>query len=496
MTRWLRPRTRLGRFLLAAAALAIGAAIGASIRQAARPVVYYVSHASLRNYRAQHVPDVVVDRLLEIAGKVAPTRQAVLDDVRRQVGDGDYRTHEQTFAKFLNTKPCWPNASPLRVHVPADSRAHPAYGRFGAETVVPSPQLPAVPTQFDFLPAGEGVLVLGKLGGLNWLGQDFRPRLAVQLPDVYPGGDDEGALGLAVDPGFASNRFIYVSHVDGAGTGDVIVRLTLLGEAAAILKSRVEILRFAKDNRENFHGIAGMRFDRAGVLQVQVGDPTDHSQQWGDYQGKLLGIVPGRGPGGGYELPPATLWQRLRGVFRFGSPLILADGLRAPFSSTQWRDYLIMGDVGGNGPWSQEEIDVYRAPGQNFGWGVCEQPLLHADFDPPAIAFRRGDPGVDADDALSNQTDRRSVIVGVVYDGAAADRYAGLLERRLLYADFFLGFLRGARLSGTAQVEDDVFLMHLPFLTSMRIGPDGSIYGVTALGTQGLFRLILMPQRR
>jgi hypothetical protein len=95
------------------------------------------------------------------------------------------------------------------------------------------------------------------------------------------------------------------------------------------------------------------------------------------------------------------------------------------------------------------------------------------------------------DDPEGVPSEGRSIIVGVVYEGADTDRYQGTLDRRLLYADFYLGFLRGARLNDRAEVEDDVFLMHLPHLTSMRIGPDGHVYGVTAFGDKGLFRLVL-----
>lgn len=107
------------------------------------------------------------------------------------------------------------------------------------------------------------------------------------------------------------------------------------------------------------------------------------------------------------------------------------------------------------------------------------------------ISYRRNDHTVTEDDPETPDTNARSVIVGVVYEGASTDRYQGTLDGRLLYGDFFLGFLRGAKLNDRGEVVDDVFLMHLPNLTSMRIGPDGYIYGVTAFGDKGLFRLIL-----
>ncbi|HEX7929157.1 MAG TPA: hypothetical protein VF678_16295, partial [bacterium] len=125
------------------------------------------------------------------------------------------------------------------------------------------------------------------------------------------------------------------------------------------------------------------------------------------------------------------------------------------------------------------------------GWPRCQDPGLHGDFTPPIIAYRRNDPGVTLDDPEAIKSEGRSVIVGVVYEGAPVDRYQGALDRRLIYGDFYLGFTRGARLNGKAEVEDDVFMMHLPSWTSMRIGPDGYVYGVTAIGDKGLFRLIL-----
>jgi hypothetical protein len=253
----------------------------------------------------------------------------------------------------------------------------------------------------------------------------------------------------------------------------------------------VDILRLPKDVTQPVHGIGSLFFDAHGALLVQVGKPGDYPKAWADYEGSVLALLPGRGTEGGHTALPIPLWRRVAAVLRRESTLPVARGLRAPFTGTQWRGLLIIGDVGASGPHSYEEIDVYKGQWADFGWPECQASHLHGPYTPPILAYRRNDPGLTVDDPEGVPSEGRSIIVGVVYEGADTDRYQGTLDRRLLYADFYLGFLRGARLNDRAEVEDDVFLMHLPHLTSMRIGPDGHVYGVTAFGDKGLFRLVL-----
>jgi glucose/arabinose dehydrogenase len=494
--RWLG--TRRGRVTAAALLLAALIGLGGWARDALRPNVYFISGLSLKYYQADRVPEDVVAKLEGLSGKEFVSKSGVIDAIRTTVGAEAFRAHESALSGRIRTRHCWPNSSPQRVHAIQDSRGHPLHNRFGIEVLIPQRELPPVATQLEFLPGGAGVLVLGKFGHLTWFGPDWKPRMTLQVPGVFEGGEDVGALGMAVDPDFAQNRFVYIAFVSTQGNQNVIQRVTLATDAGAAVASRVDILRLAKDRTQDVHGIGALHFsDRftdplsnAGVLLAQVGKPGDASAVWADYEGAILALLPGRGPAGGYTALPTPVAGRALAFLRRESTLPVARGLRSPFTGAPWRGRIIIGDVGASGAHSHEEVNVFTG-GEDFGWPRCQDPHLHGDFTPPIIAYRRNDPAVTVDDPEAVASEGRSVIVGVVYDGVGTDRYRGTLNRRLLYGDFYLGFLRGARLTDQAQVEDDVFLMHLPSFSSMRIGPDGFIYGVTAIGDKGFFRLLL-----
>jgi glucose/arabinose dehydrogenase len=487
-------RGRGGRFVLAAVALVALGALGWTLQTLLQSKVYFVSRVAFDYYRDAKVPEPVIERLMPLERRYFATKAALLEQMRRHVGEAAFAAHGTTLERYVRTAACNANVSPRRVYEVTDSRGHPLYNSMRYQVVIPQAQLPPVTTDLQFLPGGEGALVIGKFGHVVWFGPDWRPRMKFQVPDVFDGPDDQGALGLMPDPDFPSNRFFYIAFVNAAGVQSVVQRFSLKGDAEQVVASRRDVIRLPKDTRVKYHGIGSLAFLPERVLLIQVGDPTKHAQAWRDPEGKLLAVVPDLDDDGGYRAPTMPFLERIRAFWNFGFSIVAAGGLRAPFSGTLWNNQLIMGDVGGTGPNSVEEINIFTRRGQNFGWGACEDPVLHGKFDPPIIAYRRSDPAVVADDPEAPNTDARSVIVGVVYDGVATDRYQGALTRRLLYSDFYLGFLRGARLNHLGEVEDDVLLTHLPFLTSMAIGPDGYIYGTTAMGRVGLFRVI--PRRR
>ena len=331
---------------------------------------------------------------------------------------------------------------------------------------------------------------MGKYGDVFHYDADYKKRAAFKIPGIFEGSNDQGAFGLALDPAFLENRFVYVAFVTTSGTQSVVQRFSWRGDGPAAIASLVDILRISKDNTNKYHGIGAIHFNPQGILLVPVGDPTEHAQKNWHFEGKLLGLIPGRGPKGGYSAPDLGWWHLLRGTIVHGSAIVMASGLRSPWTATPWGDWLIIGDVGGNGAFSTEEINAVHRPGLNFGWGACEDPHLHGPYTPPSIFFRRNDPVPEQDYGDPPQTSARSVLVGAVYDNPTQDRYGGKLNGRLLYGDFYLGFIRGALLNEEGAVTDDVFLAKLPFASNLRIGPDGYIYAVTAFGEQGLLRLV------
>lgn len=509
------------RIIAAAIAALVVIAAVIAIADFLAPKTYFVSPGVFRNYLKNGVPQDAIDRLQVHSGREFAGKDAFRAALRSALGEGEFDRYEAVLMQHARSNICWATGHARPVYQIQRSNTHPLYGSLTAEPVLGRNDVPIVPTNLVMLPASGGTLILGQRGHLFRYNADFKLRWKLQIPGVFELSGDQGALGITLDPDFANNRFVYVSFAATKGRQNVVQRMTLSENPDAIVKSLVDVIRFAKEDRHHFHGIAALYFDREGALLVTVGDPTDYSQNPRELQGKVLRLIPGHGPNGGYSLPSYGWTQWLSMLLGLRPPLIQGMGLRAPFQATPWRGGLIIGDVGGNGPYSYEKINLYRTVGQNFGWGACGDPLQLADYDPPIITYRRNDhtafddmtapdpaptrPGATvepgqadmqkrllrpAHDPRQGETEARTVVVGVVYEGGPNDRYGGTLDGRLLYADFYLGFIRGAALGEDGRVTDDVFLTRQHFVSGMIVGHDGYIYLTTAVGEYGLLRLV------
>lgn len=457
------------------------------------PQVFHLSGGSIRSYKKAGIPENLINPLKDIEGKRFQQKE-LLQAMESRVGTKAFHQYEEILWKYVRkNRNCWPNTHSQSVYEIQGSEGHPLFGILTYEPLIPFSEMPPLPTQFVFLPEDQGLLVMSKYGHIVHFNSNYEEKFRLKIPEVYEGPEDQGALGLALDLAFQENQFLYIAYVNLAGNQNVVQRLQWKGDKQTIIKSLVDVLRVPK-HKNKFHGIGAIHFNSKGVLLIPIGDPVSFGQDRRSEQGKLLGILPKHDAEGGYKVPDWGVWHQLK-AWVTGPPIVLASGLRSPWTATLWKDTLFIGDVGGDGPYSYEEINYFYTPEMNFGWGACVDPQLHGDFVPPVLAYRRNDTASFKDVPNGSKAGHRSVWVGVVYDNFSIDRYQGKLKQFLIYGDFYLGFVRGAKLNQQGQVIDDVFLMHLPYLTNLRIGRDGYIYALAATGEQGLYRLRLMDKK-
>jgi uncharacterized repeat protein (TIGR03806 family) len=270
--------------------------------------------------------------------------------------------------------------------------------------------------------------------------------IQAEVDDV---GNEKGLLGLAFDPGFATNGFFYVNYTANganclAGVG-LCTKITRFHVASgtpndADENSAFPILQFAQPFSNHNGGM--LAFGPDGLLWIAAGDggsggdPQGNGQNVNTLLGKLLRIDPGAD-----DFP-----QDLQRNYRIpaGNPYaagggrgeIWAYGLRNPwrFSFDRATGDLLVGDVG-QGAW--EEIDFVPAAtvaapppgGINFGWNVCEGTADYAgdcDTHPslkPVITYPH------------NSAGGFSVTGGYVYRGDAQPT----LQGAYLYADYVSG---------------------------------------------------------
>ena len=223
-------------------------------------------------------------------------------------------------------------------------------------------------------------------------------------------GPEDGILGLALDPGFTTNGWIFLYHSTPGVLENRVSRFTLDHDAMDPGSQKV-LLRIPTRIPKPNHSGGCLGFDGAGNLYASTGDYTyaDKSEGFApldrrpghelndsertaantaDFRGKILRIHPE--PDGTYTIPAGNL-------FKPGTPKTLPEiyvmGCRNPFRFTvdPATGWLYWGDVGpdavgpnpARGPAGFDEFNVTRAAG-NFGWpyfSADNRPYLAYDFD-------------------------------------------------------------------------------------------------------------------
>jgi glucose/arabinose dehydrogenase len=256
-----------------------------------------------------------------------------------------------------------------------------------AQTLSLEPVVTSGLTQPLFLTAPPGdhnrLFILEKGGQIRVFDRQSKTLLAEPYLSIPVSSESErGLLGLAFDPGFATNGRFYVNYTTPgaqADRGDIIVaRYTVGGDpmTSNIANATAETLLRIEHSSDNAHnaGWIGFRPTDPGRLYVAVGDGASSNDLPNNAQntellvGKMLRIDVS-GPSG-YTIPPGNLSGGLPEIYQYG--------LRNPWRNSFDRatgDFWIA-DVGQS---AREEVNFQAAGspgGQNFGWRSMEGSLV------------------------------------------------------------------------------------------------------------------------
>jgi glucose/arabinose dehydrogenase len=163
-------------------------------------------------------------------------------------------------------------------------------------------------------------------------------------------GGECGLVGIAVDPDFETNGYIYVSYTAAEDNRDRLSRLTMTGNTAG---SELVLLKSDQAANSVHHG-GELDFGPDGKLYWAVGDNTfsPNSQDLSNIHGKILCLSPDG------SIPTDNPFYNTPGAER----AMYAYGFRNPFRFTFTPDgQLLVGDVG-SVAW--EELNVVT-PGAN-----------------------------------------------------------------------------------------------------------------------------------
>jgi glucose/arabinose dehydrogenase len=297
------------------------------------------------------------------------------------------------------------------------------------------------------------------------------------------GGGEQGLLGLAFHPSYATNRKFYVDYTDVNGN-------TVIAEHTASSTNRNRanttgrvLLRITQPYANHNGGM--LAFGRDGYLYIgmgdggSAGDPGNRAQSKTTLLGKLLRIDVNHRRGSlPYAVPSTNPY-----VGRFGLDQIWSRGLRNPwrFSFDRLTGDLWIGDVGQD---RYEEIDRARRAsgggrGVNFGWRVLEG---RACYNPSSGCSTTGK---QMPIAVYSHTLGCSVTGGYVYRGT---RYP-VLVGGYLFADYCSGRIWSLVANGASSQTPQLLLASGHAISSFGEGSDGTLY-VTDLASGYIFRIV------
>jgi glucose/arabinose dehydrogenase len=274
----------------------------------------------------------------------------------------------------------------------------------------------------------------------------------LDLRSVIINAGEQGLLGFAFAPDYATSRRVWVNFINLSGN-TVVARFTRMASEAfrADPASRFDLQwpggqRFISQPFANHNG-GNMVFGPDGYLYIGMGDggsgndPFHNAQNPQSLLGKMLRIdvrVSDSDPEG-YNVPPTNPFVGTAGVL----PEIWSFGLRNP-----WRysfdnpirggtGALVIGDVGQNA-WEEIDYEPAGRGGRNYGWrnregahnNVTNLPPFSTPLTEPIHEYPHGS--------------GTSVTGGVVYRGTAL---GAATRGRYFFADFVQSRIWSIRLT-------------------------------------------------
>ncbi|WP_091556280.1 ThuA domain-containing protein [Micromonospora pattaloongensis] len=252
------------------------------------------------------------------------------------------------------------------------------------------------PMELDVAPDGR-VFYAERDGRVQIIKPDTGNTVTAIRLNVFTGNED-GLIGLRLDPNFATNKWIYLYYAPNDGIArNVLSRFTVEGDTIN-LASEKQVLRVDTQRNTCCHAGGSMAFDSAGNLYLSTGDNTNPfesnaytpideragrqdfdaqrtSGNTNDLRGKVLRIHPEAD--GTYTVPAGNLFAPGTAKTR---PEIYAMGFRNPFriGVDPKTGTVYVGDYGpdagsanpSRGPEGLVEWNIVEKPG-NYGWPYC-----------------------------------------------------------------------------------------------------------------------------
>ena len=276
---------------------------------------------------------------------------------------------------------------------------------------------------------------------------------------------ERGLLGIAFDPNFANNNFLYLYYtVPSTPRHNRVSRFTANVDVVVPGSEQI-ILELDNLSSATNHNGGAIHFGPDGKLYVAVGENANGSnaQTLSNRLGKVLrinsdGSIPGDNP----------FFDTATGANRS----IWAIGLRNPFTFAfqPGTGRMFINDVG-EVTW--EEINDGIA-GSNYGWNLSEGPTSNPQFRSPLFSYLHG----------FSATTGCAIAGGAFYNPVTV-QFPQSFVGKYFFADLCTGWIRLFDPS-TGTASD--FASNISSPVDLKVGADGSLYYL-ARGSGAVFRV-------
>jgi glucose/arabinose dehydrogenase len=305
------------------------------------------------------------------------------------------------------------------------------------------------PTAMAFAPDGR-LFVCQQTGALRVIKNGTLLATPFLTLSVNSSGE-RGLLGIAFDPNFTSNQFVYVYYTTSTSPiHNRVSRFTANGDVAAT-GSETIILELDNLSGATNHNGGALHFGPDGKLYIAVGENAtpSNAQTLNNLLGKMLrlnanGTIPTDNP----------FFAQATGNNR----AIWTLGLRNPFTFNfqPGTGRMFINDVG-QSTW--EEINDGLA-GANYGWPTCEGTCGTAGFTNPLHQY-------------ANDANTCAITGGTFYNPTTVlfpAQYVG----KYFFADFCGGWIK--YLDPASPASSNNFATGASSVVDLQVGPDGALY--------------------
>jgi len=273
---------------------------------------------------------------------------------------------------------------------------------------------------------------------------------------VDPGGE-RGLLGVAFDPAFATNNYVYVYYTATTpNTHNRVSRFTAAGDVAVAGSERI-VFELDPLGTARVHNGGAIHFGPDGKLFIATGDNARarNSEEFTTVLGKILrinadGSIPSDNP-----FVSTTTGK---------NQAIWALGLRNPYTFTFQRGTtrMFINDVGAQ---TWEEINDGIA-GSNYGWPATEGPTSDPRFRAPLHAYTHG-----------TTPDTGCAITGGAFYNPLTPQFPADYVGDYFFADYCNGWIRKLDPANGNSVVGFAQGAWAP--VDLALGPDGALYFLT-----------------